>query len=114
MEDFISRQAAINAIENDLLEVVFYTKEDAIDCLKYIPNVDCIKQCKEVELRNKKILTLEAEKDALIKNYANCMKDYAKFIFEELESVLVSNGNFLMLPHATYETIKKIYTEGKK
>ena len=31
---------------------------------------------------------LEAEKDALIKNYAECMKDYAREIFEEIENTL--------------------------
>lgn len=33
-------------------------------------------------------IRLEQEKDALVKNYAECMKEYAMEIFEEIESVL--------------------------
>lgn len=38
--EYIEREAAINAIENDCLELVYYTKEDAIQCVKAIPAAD--------------------------------------------------------------------------
>lgn len=36
-KEYIEREAAIKAIENDCLELVYYTKEDAIQCVKAIP-----------------------------------------------------------------------------
>ena len=38
--EYIEREAAIKAIENDCLELVYYTKEDAIQCVKAIPAAD--------------------------------------------------------------------------
>lgn len=35
---------------------------------------------------------LESEKDALIKNYAECMKDYAREIFEEIWASIASHA----------------------
>ena len=40
MKEYIEREAAIKAIENDCLELVDYTKEDAIQCVKAIPAAD--------------------------------------------------------------------------
>ena len=37
MNDYISRQAAIDAIKNDACELVYYNKEDAISCLEAVP-----------------------------------------------------------------------------
>lgn len=39
-KEYIEREAAIKAIENDCLELVYYTKEDAIQCVKAIPAAD--------------------------------------------------------------------------
>lgn len=39
-KEYIEREAAINAIENDCLELVYYTKEDAIQCVKATPAAD--------------------------------------------------------------------------
>jgi hypothetical protein len=39
-KEFIERGAAIKAIENDCLELIYYTKEDAIQCVKAIPAAD--------------------------------------------------------------------------
>ena len=39
----------------------------------------------EVEKLEQDVTRLVQEKDALIKNYAECMKDYAREIFEEIE-----------------------------
>ena len=43
--------------------------------------VEVIRAAKALENRVKE---LEAEKDALIKNYAQCMKDYARDIFDDI------------------------------
>ena len=40
MAECIEREALIKAIENDCLELVYYTKEDAIQCVKAIPAAD--------------------------------------------------------------------------
>lgn len=40
MVEYIEREALIKAIENDCLELVYYTKEDAIQCVKAIPAAD--------------------------------------------------------------------------
>lgn len=51
---------------------------------------------------------LEAEKDALIKNYAECMKDYAREIFEGIEDI-IKNWEF---DHCSKETgyfVRKSY-----
>ena len=48
-KEFIEREAAINAIENDCLELVYYTKEDAIQCVKATPAADVVEvaRCRE-------------------------------------------------------------------
>lgn len=40
MTEYIEREALITAIESDCLELVYYTKEDAIQCVKAIPAAD--------------------------------------------------------------------------
>lgn len=66
-----------------------------------------------------KLEDAKAEKDALIKNYAECMKDYAKEIFEEIESKkmflkdCVGNMGVVVLFKDISE-LKKKYTEEKK
>lgn len=40
MAEYIEREALIKAIENDCLELVYYTKEDAIQCVKAITAAD--------------------------------------------------------------------------
>ena len=40
MAEYIEREALIKAIENDCLELVYYTKEDAVQCVKAIPADD--------------------------------------------------------------------------
>ena len=49
MAEYIEREAAIKAIENDCLELVYYTKEDAIQCVRAIPAADVTKvvRCRE-------------------------------------------------------------------
>ena len=56
---------------------------------------------------------LEAEKDALIKNYAECMKDYAREIFEEIEKLIDTYGDeygtMLTLEEEEFTELKKKY-----
>ena len=40
MNDYISRQAAIEAIKNDALGLVYYGKKEAVECLDAVPAVD--------------------------------------------------------------------------
>ena len=48
-KEYIEREAAIKAIENDYSELVYYTKEDAIQCVKAIPAADVVEvvRCRE-------------------------------------------------------------------
>nr|DAI51866.1 MAG TPA: hydrogenase/urease nickel incorporation protein [Bacteriophage sp.] len=41
-KEYTEREAVIKAIENDCLELVYYTKEDVIQCVKAIPAADVI------------------------------------------------------------------------
>ena len=40
MKEYIEREAAIQGILNDCCELVFYTKENAVDYLKLMPAAD--------------------------------------------------------------------------
>ena len=40
MNDYISRQAAIEAIKNDALGLVYYGKKEAVECLDAVPAAD--------------------------------------------------------------------------
>lgn len=41
-KEYIERKAAIKMIEEDLPEVVYYHKEDAIACLECLPSADVV------------------------------------------------------------------------
>ena len=57
---------------------------------------------------------LQAEKDALIKNYAECMKDYSREIFAEIEKHLIFNAyGIATISDKTFAKLKKKYTEGE-
>ena len=100
MEDYISRLAAIKMIEEDLPEVVYYRKEDAVACLKCLPSANVVLKS-DFE-------RLQAEHDAIIKNYAECMKDYAKEIFDELESYRNIQGDLILYP-SEYTKLRNKY-----
>ena len=53
-----------------------------------------------------------AEKDALIKNYAQCMKDYARDIFDEIGHIGATSHNIVLNPWEFIE-LKKKYVEGE-
>lgn len=77
--------------------------------------VEVIVAAKKLENRVKE---LEAEKDALIKNYAQCMKNYAREIFDDIEKEveiqdsLLREEYLLYLPAKIIELRKK-YVEGE-
>lgn len=66
---------------------------------------------------------LKAEKDALIKNYAECMKDYARKIFAEVNmqiipystDIYIKGEELIIIPKSDYNAIlaelEKKYTE---
>ena len=66
---------------------------------------------------------LQSEKDALIKNYAECMKDYAREIFAEVNmqifpystDIYIKGEELIIIPKSDYnailDEIKKKYTE---
>ena len=72
---------------------------------------------REAELNAQRIIELEAEKDALIKNYAECMKEYAKAIFKDIDRVTKKylDDNKYSLGEMIYdlEQLREKYTEGK-
>ena len=41
-EEYIKRESVIEAIENDCSELVYYTKEEAIRCVKAVPAADVV------------------------------------------------------------------------
>lgn len=48
-KEYIEREAAIKMIEEDLPEVVYYRKDDAIECLMCLPVADVVEvvRCKD-------------------------------------------------------------------
>lgn len=68
------------------------------------------------ELNAQRIIELETEKDALIKNYSECMKDYARGIFEEIEKIMLDGAIGGKYPAKVinpdkYAELKKKHTE---
>jgi hypothetical protein len=49
MSRYIDADALVKAIENDCLEAVYYTKQDAIDCIQSLPAADVVEvvRCKD-------------------------------------------------------------------
>ena len=53
-KEYIDRASAIKMIEEDLPEVVYYRKEDAIACLECLPSADVVEvvRCKNCGYRD--------------------------------------------------------------
>lgn len=53
-KEYIEREVAIKMIEEDLPEVVYYRKEDAIACLECLPSADVVEvvRCKNCDYRD--------------------------------------------------------------
>ena len=77
--------------------------------------IEVIVAAKKLENRVKE---LEAEKDALIKNYAQFMRDYAREIFTDIEKeVEIQDGllreEYLLYLPAKIVELRKKYVEGE-
>lgn len=74
---------------------------------------------REAELNAQRIIELEAEKDALIRNYTACMTDYAKAIFSDIAKITAEHkistteNNFDDAFLNLIDELEKKYTEGK-
>lgn len=67
---------------NNLIGVdsAYYKGDKDVDAI-----IEVIVAAKKLE---QDVTRLAQEKDALIKNYAQCMKDYAREIFDEIENMM--------------------------
>ena len=86
MKEYIERETAINAIENDCLELVYYTKEDAIQCVKAIPAAD-------VAPVRRGRWTI-AEDDYYGLNIVKCSVCHEEWCFEERDDVFDLNYHY--------------------
>ena len=72
--------------------------------------------CKLLDERDdarREVDRLQAEKDALIKNYSKCMKDYAREIFEEITKIVYSKIPDKILPVTLKEMSRQLdYNDG--
>lgn len=97
--------------ENTIKEVSWRGEQAEIVPIQIVETTEDVVPKSEVE-------QLKAEKDALIKNYAECMKDYAREIFEEIDELLIQNATMQIATstlHCKLAELKKKYTksEGK-
>lgn len=53
MDEYIKREDAIKMIEDDLPEVVYYRKEDAIACLECLPTADVVPRNRWISVKDK-------------------------------------------------------------
>lgn len=119
MDEYIKRE---DAIRNVAGVTARYAEDSAMKslCLNALlttPTADVVPKS-EVE-------RLQAEKDALIKNYAECMKDYAREIFAEVNmqiipystDIYIKGEELIIIPKSDYNAIltelKKKYPEGE-
>ena len=77
MDEYISRNELLKAVQSNVAEAHNERCAQLLEVILNAPTADVVPKS-EVE-------RLKAEKDALIKNYAECMKDYASEIFAEIE-----------------------------
>ena len=80
MSRYIDADLAIKAIENDCSEVVFYTKQDAIDCIQATPTADVVEvvRCKDCVARcNTKLEPFRCERNNILV-YGNSFCVYGK------------------------------------
>ena len=86
-----------------------------VSTIKNFPTTDVVPRV-YVERLEQDVTRLAQEKDDLIKNYAECMKDYAREIFEEIErNISVMETPYQKIPCLPYgfiDLLKKKHTEG--
>ena len=86
-----------------------YWKENR--CLHHFNPAEAIynagyRKASEVAKLEQDVTRLEQEKDALIKNYAECMKDYAREIFEDIEKSIATIKYTVDSPRYTHIPIE--------
>lgn len=87
MTETINVEKYINALDNLLgSDHAYYAGDPDVDAI-----VEIIVAAKKLEDR---VNELEAEKDTLIKNYAQCMKDYARDIFDDISKDSENWGSY--------------------
>ena len=93
---------------NNLIGVdsAYMTGDKDVDAI-----VEVIVAAKKLENRVKE---LKAEKDALIKNYAEYMKDYAREIFDEIEKVFEPSVSALFLTSETLVDVSKSHIDADR
>ena len=126
MARYIDAETALKIIDNYAKTVT----ADGIVVVKAIrdiveiitPTADVVPKS-EVEKLEQAGTRLVQEKDALIKNYAECMKDYAREIFAEVNmqiipystDIYIKGEELIIIPKSDYNAIlaelKKKYTE---
>jgi hypothetical protein len=86
MDEYIKRADTIKMIEDDLPEIVYYRKEDAIACLECLPTADVVPRAKVTREIADYILELSDQWGGGVAFYKK-MRQYA----EELKNMEVTN-----------------------
>ena len=111
MDEYIKKDDAIRAALKGA-SLHYHDQFGAVDIAAAIDELPTADVAPRAEVER-----LEAEKEAILKNYAECMKDYAREIFEEINAIkkeyasgdIDGNELYIRLYH-----LEKKYTEGEK
>jgi hypothetical protein len=88
MPDYIERDAAIKMIEEDLPEVVYYQKADAIDCLTCLPSADVVPSSEVDKWKNINEQLYREMSERIVEERKIEGRLTAKKIFNEIEKPL--------------------------
>jgi Zn-dependent M32 family carboxypeptidase len=88
MLEYIEREVAIKLIKEDSPEVVYYKKEDAIDCLKCLPAADVVSSSEVEKWKNINEQLYKEMSERIIEERRIWGDFVAKKIFNELEKTL--------------------------
>lgn len=80
MDEYIKREDAIKMIENDLPEVVYYRKEDAIACLECLPTADVVPRAEVDKVR--------------LQGYESGKREVAREILEKAASKFAGHSDY--------------------
>lgn len=87
MNEYIKRDEAIKMIETDLPEVMYYRKEDAIECIKCLPSTDVVPKS-EVEKLTIELLHTKEDYGDLFATLIRAKTEVASKIFEEINRLV--------------------------
>ena len=136
MDEYIKRSEAIKAIENDLPDVVYYRKEDAIACLECLPTADVVPRSEYDNLKfqfdalDRECDRLEKQESSRYDAIVEAKTELAREIFEEMEISILkegyipytsTDGNLIVIKSKSlcvnpedWYNFKKRYTEEKQ